>query len=33
MNPKYLSFCIEMALKRPSQMVMSPGAFRFFINR
>lgn len=33
MKPKYLTFCIEMALKRPSQMVMSRGAFRFFLSR
>lgn len=33
MIPNYLSFCIEMALHRPDEMVISPGAFRFFLTR
>jgi hypothetical protein len=28
MKPKYLTFCIEMALKRPGEQVISPGVFR-----
>ena len=33
MNPTYLVFCIRMALTRPADQVMSPGAFRFFVSR
>lgn len=28
MKPKYLPFCIEMALRRPGEQVISPALYR-----
>lgn len=30
MKPRYLPYCIQMALRHPDKMALSPSAFRFF---